>query len=337
MEWPGVTFGLLSWNRFRYLRATLESAFECIDYPNMEWIVSDNESIEPGLSEYLKQHTKIDRLISKTQTHAAAMNELVDVAQGKYIIIWPEDIQFVVKGDWLKDAIEVMEANPDIGSVALDALRKCTLDSYFTPALRTRLTWARRDLRCFHTLRRPKRLLSSRNEVLFTLGGAFPGVCGSGIPTLTRTEIWKEMGGWRTRSDGKSSLIDSSLGAEDNMVETFYRSGKPYQMALLGKPVAADIITDATGCKAKVRGGFRYGDYMPPVADPYYYRIRPLSDYEQVDTSRPLNFFDITEPLGFDIPRDANGDRLKSSLNTSIVFDIAANRAVDYPLRMKMR
>jgi hypothetical protein len=40
---PRVTFGLLSWNRLHYLRATLESARRCLQYPNLEWIVVDNE------------------------------------------------------------------------------------------------------------------------------------------------------------------------------------------------------------------------------------------------------------------------------------------------------
>jgi hypothetical protein len=48
---PRVTLGLLSWNRLHYLRATLESARRCIQYPNLEWIVVDNESNEPGLRE----------------------------------------------------------------------------------------------------------------------------------------------------------------------------------------------------------------------------------------------------------------------------------------------
>ncbi|OGV44751.1 MAG: hypothetical protein A2X46_16565 [Lentisphaerae bacterium GWF2_57_35] len=332
MNWPKVTFGLLSWNRLHYLRATLESAFSCIEYPDMEWIVSDNESEEPGLKDYLQHREGIHKLIVRKQTHADAMNELVSLAQGKYLFIWPEDVQFVVKGDWLKDVIEVLESHPDIGSVGLDAVRRKTMNGYFKASWRDRLAWARRDLRCFGKLRRQRKTISSRGFAMHSLGGAAPGVCGSGIPTLTRTEIWKELGGWRTRKDGQTRLIDSSLGAEDNMVETFYRSGKPLQMAMLYQPVAADIITDPTGCKAKVRGLYRFGDYMPAPDGVFYYRIRSLSELNAPARVLPLSFFDVAEPIGFQVPKDKNGDRLKSSLNTSIVYHIAENRRIDHPL-----
>lgn len=48
---PKVTFAILSWNRLHYLKATLESALECIQYPNLEWIVSDKDSDMPTESQ----------------------------------------------------------------------------------------------------------------------------------------------------------------------------------------------------------------------------------------------------------------------------------------------
>ncbi len=77
---PRVTLGLLSWNRLHYLRATVESARRCIQYPNLEWIVVDNESTEPGLREYLEGCDWIDRLICKRQSHAEAMNQIMELA-----------------------------------------------------------------------------------------------------------------------------------------------------------------------------------------------------------------------------------------------------------------
>ena len=97
MNQPLVTIGVLSWNRFHYLRATIESARRCIQYPNIEWIVSDNESEEPGLREYLESLNWIDHKIFKRQTHADAMNQIVAMAKGEYLILWPEDIQFTVR------------------------------------------------------------------------------------------------------------------------------------------------------------------------------------------------------------------------------------------------
>jgi hypothetical protein len=328
MNLPSVSIAFLSWNRLHYLRATLESALECIQYPSLEWVVSDNESIETGLKEYLKNHPRLDRVLCRTQTHAAAMNELVETCCGDYILIWPEDVQFVVRGDWLRDVVEVMEANPWIGSVGLDAQRRATLDRFFAPpSLSLRL----RDFKAFRTQRKVTRLKSSRGFGLFTLGPYAPGVCGSGIPTLTRRSLWQEMGGWKT-GPCAGGLIDSSLGAEDRMVETFYRSGRPLQMAMLDLPVAADILTDPLGCKAKVRGAYRFGVYMPPPQPPFYYKIHELSDVQQTAHNFPLDFNDVTEALGFSIPRDANGDRKKASFNASVVHHIAERRDIPFPL-----
>lgn len=328
---PKVTFALLSWNRLHYLRATLESALTCIEYPNMEWIVSDNASIEPGLQDYLNQHTHLDKVLCKSQTHAAAMNELIEIATGDYIFIWPEDVQFVVKGDWLKQVIRMMDTNPDIGSVGLDGQRSSTLHNHLHPHWRTRLFQARRDWKCFGKIRSPRWVDGEGSYQMFTLGGAMPGVCGSGIPTLTRRSLWQEMGGWRSNQKSEG-LIDSSMGAEDRMVATFYQAKKPLQMAQLNPPVAADIITDTFGCKAKVRGPYRFGDYMPPPDGTFYYRIREQAEFAHHPKNTPISFSELTQPLGFSIPKDQQGDRLKCSFNASIAYHIAEGRPIPHPL-----
>ena len=124
MNAPLVTIGILSWNRLHYLRATLESARACIQYPNIEWIVSDNESTESGLHEYVESRDWVQHKLFKKQTHAAAMNQIVDMARGEYLILWPEDVQFTVKGDWLADLVEILGHHRDLGSIGLDFQRK---------------------------------------------------------------------------------------------------------------------------------------------------------------------------------------------------------------------
>jgi hypothetical protein len=109
MNTPLVTIGILSWNRLHYLRATLESARLCLQYPNIEWIVSDNEFEEPGIREYIESCDWVQHKLFKKQTHASAMNQIVDMAKGEHLIIWPEDVQFTGKGDWLIDLVEILD------------------------------------------------------------------------------------------------------------------------------------------------------------------------------------------------------------------------------------
>ncbi len=334
---PRVTLAFLSWNRLHYLKATLESARTCIQYPNLEWIVSDNESDEPGLRAYLESCSWIQHKWFKKQTHAAAMNELVARATGDYILIWPEDVQFTVRGDWMVDLVELLGRHEWLGSLCLDYMRRATLESIFSPSpLAQRHRWMDEALRYRANFRRSRIVRSSRGFALRSFGWTKQGICGSGIPSLTRTEVWRALGPWRT-ADGPTRLIDSSLGAEDDMVQRFYRSRRPLQGATPLIPVAADIITDPTGCKAKVRGRHRFGVYMPPQQGDFYYRIRDLAEMPKPMGDRPLNFAEGVEPMGFHIPVDAQGDRLKSSINLSVAFDLTTQSPVPYPLTLPPR
>jgi len=82
---PMLTIGIISWNRLHYLRATLESAFRCIEYPNIQWIVLDNHSTEPGLADYLRGLAWIDELVFMQSSHVTAMNEIVERAKGEVL------------------------------------------------------------------------------------------------------------------------------------------------------------------------------------------------------------------------------------------------------------
>lgn len=56
MDWPLVTIGFVNCNRLHYLKSCVESAVETTkDYPNLEFIIIDNASIEEGTSEYLNE------------------------------------------------------------------------------------------------------------------------------------------------------------------------------------------------------------------------------------------------------------------------------------------
>jgi len=334
MDLPRVTLGFISCERMHYLRATLESAYECIDYPNLEWIVVDDDSVEPGLKEYIQGREWIQHKVYRRQTHAEAMNQLVEMATGEYILIWPEDVQFITRGDWLKDLVEILDENPDVGGVGLDAQRLCTLNRAFRPGLWERISRFRSEVRRFgwRKIRRQRQIMSSRGFGLWTYGAVGDGLAGPGIPSLMRTSLWRELGPWRVAKPD-ARLIDSSLGAEDDMIDRVRKKGLRLQMATPQVPLAADIINDDIGCKAKVRKGIRYGNYTPPPGGgSIYYEIQSYEErLKSVRENRPLSFSECVKPLGFEIPLDAAGDRLKASFNdqqqTNVRKDEKRNRA----------
>ncbi len=318
VDWPRVTLGFVSCERGHYLKATLASARECIEYPQLEWIVVDDDSVEPGLKEYIRGCDWIQQKIFRRQTHAEAMNQLVHLATGEFVLIWPEDVQFITRGEWMKDLIEILQANPDIGGVGLDAQRRCTLEHIFRPGLRDRLSRFRAEVCRFGWggIRMQRKCTSRDGFTLWTYGAVGDGVVGSGIPSLMRTSLWRELGPWCVTKP-HARLIDSSLGAEDDMMDRVRKKGLRLQLATPQIPLAADIINDDVGCKAKVRKGIRYGNYTPPPdGGAYYYKIRSVEErVRKVHADRPLSFSECVEPMGFEIPKDGNGDRLKASFN----------------------
>ena len=158
---PKVTVAIVSWDRLHYLRATLESAHRCINYPNLEWILSDNESTEPGLREYLDSLDWIDQRLYKRQTHAEAMNEVVAKASGEILLLWPDDVQFILEGDWLHDVVEIVIRNSFVGSICLDGLRRCTLKTLFRPLWQRDPRELLREFRRYRLRFRFSRMLTS--------------------------------------------------------------------------------------------------------------------------------------------------------------------------------
>ncbi len=311
-----MTVGLLIWNRLHYLRATLESARRCLNLPGIEWIVIDNESTERGLREYLEGADWITKRITRAMPMTDAMNLLVEEASADTILIWPEDMQFITESDWIGDCVELLRDHPEIGSLLISPLRRSEI--------RGLLTWRRWHayLLVGSAVKRgriPERQRVMRSTSGFpvrTFGWTKPGIVGSGIPTLTRTDVWRQQGPWRS---SRGTFKDSSAGGEEDMLLRYRESGLRLQRAISNIPLAADIVTDPTGTKAKVRGDRRYGKYFPPPDGDFYYRIYSkdeMAGYLSHDI--PVPFEDIVEPLGFQLPIDEAGNLRKVSINTAI-------------------
>jgi glycosyltransferase involved in cell wall biosynthesis len=307
-----VTIGVVSYNRLEYLRVMLDSARACIQYPNLQWIVVDGGSIEPGLREYLESLDFADELRVDACTHAEAMNTIVELAVGDYILLLPEDVQFVRRGPWLADLVELVRDRRRIGHVTFDVQRKKTIERAFLQAyVRTR----GRTLR-IPFMRRPyRRYRTSSGAEFLGYGKTRDGVNGAGIMSFCRTEIWRTLGQWRAVEAPRLSN-DSGLGAEDDMLRRYRESGLRLEAVMMRFPAAADIVTDPRGTKAKIRGGNRrYGRYAPPPSGRFYYRIWETDDLVRFCDADPApGFEDYVEPIGFPLPLDDAGGLLKTSV-----------------------
>jgi glycosyltransferase involved in cell wall biosynthesis len=314
IEPPLVTIGVVSYNRLLYLRAMLESARECVEYPNLQWVVVDSGSTEPGLREYLEGLDFLDELeFLDSGLLADAMNRVVELARGECLMMLPEDVQFVLRGPWLEDVVRLVKEHPRVGHVCIDAQRRVTLRRQFLEAyLRVR---GRRVALPFRRLYRRVRMPSGVEFVGY--GRTLPGINTGGM-SLSRTEIWRQLGPWKTTMELQLSN-DAGLGTETEMLRRYARSPLRLERFLMRIPALAEIVTDPRGTKAKIRAGNRrYGRYAPAPEGGRYYRIWPFDEaLERFGDREPgAPFEEIVEPIDFELPLDEHGDLLKVSVIT---------------------
>jgi glycosyltransferase involved in cell wall biosynthesis len=312
MAAPLVTIGVVSYNRLLYLRTMLESARECIEYPNVQWIVADGCSTEPGLRGYLEGLDFLDRLeFVESGLLSDALNRIVELAEGDVLMTIPEDVQFVVRGPWLADLAELVLEHPRVGHVCIDAQRRGTLRTQFLEAyVRVR---GRRMALPFR--RRYRQIRTSSGLEFVGYGRTMPAINSGGM-SFSRTEIWRRLGPWRTTMELQLTN-DAGLGTETEMLERFKRSGPRLERFLMRMPVLAQVVTDPRGATAKIRSGNRrYGRYFAPPSGRLYYRVwdqdEAVARFGDADPAAP--FEDVVEPLGFELPFDEGGNLLKVSV-----------------------
>ena len=293
MAKPLVTIGIVGCNRLHYMRALIDSARECIQYDNLEWIVYDNASVEEGMRSYLESLDFIDDLVIRKERHPAtehitAMNEIVDRAKGEFLILMPDDMQFILKGNWLEDFVELAQANEQVGSIVLNAQRHTTLNRFFHHSLAERI---------FRPAKQ-RQYQSSSGRKFIGYGKTKAGINPAGIGTITKTSIWRELGEWR--ATGEQSQQDSTGGGEDGMLIAYWNSGMKLDRVLPIVAPSASIYAGPRNDQAYVRGNRRYATYMAPPQGAYYYDIWSEQDAAEFETIQPAASFEqLARPIGF--------------------------------------
>lgn len=316
MPQPLVTVGIVSCNRLHYLRALLESMRLCLPVHKLECIVVDNASIEAGLREYVESVDFVTAPVfrerrSPSTEAAEALNTILERATAEHVLLLTDDVQFIVRGEtWLNGVLELARTHAELGSIMPIALRRVTIRRYFGSGLSRVLP-----------SRFPRRIRSGDGRTGIV---CFPrhelGITHSALG-ITPLAIWKTIGPFRT-SGAAQTVEDAGGGAEADVVRRYRAAGLRLRKAVLEVPVLAEIITDPRGTQARVRGNRRYGHYMAPPTGDLYYRIRDEHDAAARPHQTPaIAFEDIVEPLGFTLPFDEQGNRLKNPLGADDAFE----------------
>ena len=128
MKNPLVTVHITSYNRFLQLKSLVESFVQCNEYENVEMIIVDNGSTDYRLLDY---YQKLDlpfpfRLIrNETNDYPRciwrAKNQARAAAKGKYFLDIPDDHQFVRKGNWIGECLDIYASLNKVGCIVLYA------------------------------------------------------------------------------------------------------------------------------------------------------------------------------------------------------------------------
>ena len=117
MELPKVSIGFINCNRLHYLKSCVESFMYCTqDYQNKELIIVDNNSVEEGTEEYLKQKDTCD---------------IVQKELGNKINEKKVDLDSSVPLDCTEESIIEKNVDRDVEAFQNNNnVKTCTLDTY---------------------------------------------------------------------------------------------------------------------------------------------------------------------------------------------------------------
>ena len=288
-----ITIGIINYNRLYYLKSVAKSLMDNTKNNDVELICIDDDSIEKGTKEYLKELEKLGWIVinqknfrkikketgcnnfSHISPFSEALNILHKNSTGELIIPVQGDGQ-VIRDDWLDEVINLVNNKNDIGCICYDAQRKIRLkgsefDSYLINGIK----------------------YFSRKKSYISSSGV---VAGSADCVFTR-ELLDRVGGW---SIGKGINSENDFVAK---VENLRPILKRYYLYL---PAAVAIITDKRGTNARIRGNKIYGDYWQAENDLYYKYI--TSKHYNNNMVRPYSIEEVAIANGnWELPLDENG------------------------------
>lgn len=117
VDFPLVSALFITYNRFDHLRLAVESFRRNTDYPRLEIVIADDGSGAEVQEKIRGLHADKYALAAKNRGLGANNNAGMQLCSGKYVLMLQDDWVCVGPPHYLREAVKVMEANPDVGII----------------------------------------------------------------------------------------------------------------------------------------------------------------------------------------------------------------------------
>lgn len=283
-DWPLVSIVTPSYNQAAFLEQTLRSVLEQ-DYPAIEYLVADGGSTDGSVDILKRYASKLAWWVSeKDHGQAEAINKGFTRAKGKFIA-WVNSDDYYEPGA-IKAAVEVLEANPQLGMVFGD-VQVVDKDGRVLNNLHYG-NWGLNELMTFHIIGQPSVFM--RREVLEKAGHL-----DLSYHFMLDHQLWLRMGlqapmqyiprlmaGAHYHEDCKNLQQAAEFGKEAYRIADWMRSTPEFtdRMALLAPSVMAGAerinafyLLDAKEYSRSFRSYWRGLLLAPSLILPEWYRM----------------------------------------------------------------
>ena len=300
-----LTIGIISCNRFKYLKALLKS-LECLkpdsnrEEHNIEIILVDNGSTEKGLINYLEKlkksgfidilHLRKERDWKNDEYHAK--NYIIKHSTYDIIFFLQDDLSFVGTLDYLNKAVESFE-NSDALCMDMCGVRNTTVFR----KIDYNKQFIHNDFKYWGTKDNHFQTMGLFKKFVFE-------ECGN-YPVGEKFSSWK----WKKIPSIQQEDYYSYL-----VKEKFLKTKKTSIITVLTHvPLFVTIWNDPRGGYAFVRENKRYGHYSDPIDDSglYYEHMSDEKINKLLDNRFPSGFTLVAKPLGWEYAKTLKGEQEK--------------------------
>lgn len=118
-DWPLISVVVVSYNRAHLCRETLRTFRQNCTYPNLEFVICDNASRPEQRAQLLAIPADFYVVAGRNRSLGGNNNMGVRQARGAYVFYLQDDWACLTRGDWMQDALALLEAKPELGLVHL--------------------------------------------------------------------------------------------------------------------------------------------------------------------------------------------------------------------------